>query len=413
MNPIINWRRNLAALWVAEFTAIFGFSFAFPFLPAFLHRDLGIQDQRSLAFWTGVAAGATGFAMAFASPVWGLLADRYGRKPMLLRAMLGAGVTVGLMGLAQTALQLTGLRFILGAVSGTVPAATAIVGSQSPRTEVAWSLGILSSAIALGSAVGPAVGGLAGSVFGLRTVFICGGVLLLVSTIPVVLVVREAPLRRAQDGTAPPLQVLRAAGPGTIGALAVLIGGQALFQSSYTAIQQLVALRIVQLDPAAASTVIGITFGIGGIGTALAGVSYSRAVRLAGYRNVTSAAALLVAAITATAAVAPSLLFIVASLVAVSFLAGALFPAMASMIGLETPARIHATIYGVSGSAVSIGFGVGPLMGGLVAASAGVRSGLFLAAAIALVLAGIMRFRAREPAPATMRSEVEPPRRKM
>jgi len=404
MNPIINWRRNLAALWVAEFTAIFGFSFAFPFLPAFLHRDLGIQDERSLAFWTGVAAGATGFAMAFASPVWGLLADRYGRKPMLLRAMLGAGVTVGLMGLAQTALQLTGLRFILGAVSGTVPAATAIVGSQSPRTEVAWSLGILSSAIALGSAVGPAVGGVAGSVFGLRTVFICGGVLLLVSTIPVVLVVREAPLRSAQDGTAPPLQVLRAAGPGTISALAVLIGGQALFQSSYTAIQQLVALRIVQLDPAAASTVIGITFGIGGIGTALAGVSYSRAVRLAGYRNVTSAAAILVAAITATAAVAPSLLFIVASLVAVSFLAGALFPAMASMIGLETPARIHATIYGVSGSAVSIGFGVGPLMGGLVAASAGVPSGLFLASSIALVLAAIMRFRAREPTPAAVRT---------
>ncbi len=349
--------------------------------------------------------------MAIASPIWGVLADRYGRKPMLLRAMLGGGVSVGLMGFAQTAVQLTGLRLLQGALSGTVPAATAIVASQTPRVEVAWSLGILSSAIALGSAVGPAVGGLAGNLLGLRIVFLAGGALLLISMLPVVLVVRDMPIRVTRDDAPRALELLRATGPGTIGALAVLIGGQALMMSSYTASAQLVALRVVQLVPATAPTVTGIAFSVGGIAAALAGISYSRAVKLGGYRDVTAATALLMAGMTAMAAVAPSLILLIGSFVLVSFLFGALGPALSSMIGLETPTRVQATVYGVSASAFSIGFGVGPLVGGLVAASAGVQASLLLAAAIALLLAGTLRFRAREPAPAT-RPEFEPTRPK-
>lgn len=346
--------------------------------------------------------------MAVASPLWGVLADRYGRKPMLLRAMLGGGLTVGLMGFAQTALQLTGLRLLQGALSGTVPAATAIVASQTPRHRVAWALGVLSSAIALGSAVGPAVGGLAGNLFGLRTVFLSGGVLLLVSMLPVVLVVKDVSIRATADDAPRALERLRASRPGTIPALAVLIGGNALMMSSYTATAQLVALRVVQLVPATAATVTGIAFSIGGIATALAGISYSRAVKVGGYRNVTAAAALLMAGMVALAGIAPSLAFLVASFVLVNFLFGALGPALTSMIGLETPARVQATVYGVNGSAFSVGFGVGPLVGGLVAASAGVQAGLLLAAAIALLLAGTLWFRAREPAPAIIRPDREP-----
>src|SRR5205807_4793865 len=82
----VDWRRNLADLWLAEFTAILGFSFAFPFLPLFLHRELHIPNGPELSFWTGVAASATGFALALTSPIWGRLADRSGRKPMLVPA---------------------------------------------------------------------------------------------------------------------------------------------------------------------------------------------------------------------------------------------------------------------------------------------------------------------------------------
>ena len=125
----VDWRRNLAALWFAEFTAIVGFSFAFPFLPVFLSQDLGMREPHQLALWAGLAGSASGFSMAIASPIWGALADRYGRRSMLLRAMVGGGISVGLMGLAQVPWHLVALRFLQGASSGTVAAANALVAT--------------------------------------------------------------------------------------------------------------------------------------------------------------------------------------------------------------------------------------------------------------------------------------------
>src|SRR5213079_1164869 len=93
----VDWRRNLAALWFAEFTAIFGFSFAYPFLSIFIAQDLHVSAGRDLDLWTAAAASASGLAMTIASPIWGLLGDRLGRKPMLIRSMVGGAITVGLM----------------------------------------------------------------------------------------------------------------------------------------------------------------------------------------------------------------------------------------------------------------------------------------------------------------------------
>lgn len=397
MRSPVDWRRNLIALWLAEFTAIFGFSFAFPFLPLFLHRDLGIQTDRALAFWSGIVAGASGISMAIASPIWGWLADRFGRKAMLIRAMVGGGVSVGLMGLSRSALQLTGLRFLQGAASGTVASASALVAAETPRAQVAWALGVLSSAIALGSAVGPTAGGIAGSRLGLRVVFLAGGILLLLSAVPVVAVVRETPGRRARTAPGGSLARLRAAGPGTLRALAVLVAAQALMQSSYSAAQQLILLRFIQLSPESASTITGITFGAAGVATAVAGVTYTRILRWTGYRPLIIGAAILLAIGTAAAALPRSVVAVVAIIVAVSLLFGALTPALASMIGLEAPTDVVAGVFGVSASAVAIGFGVGPLVAGLTASAAGVPAGLILAASIALALTVLLALASREP----------------
>src|ERR1700694_4732825 len=183
--PGIDWRRNLAALWFAEFTAIFGFSFAFPFLSIFISHDLGVPQGRDLDLWTAAIASVSGLAMAIASPIWGLLGDRYGRKPMLLRSMVGGALTVGLIYFAHTPTELLILRFLQGATSGTVAAATALVAAETPRSRVGWALGVVTSAVALGGAIGPVIGGLATSLVGLRLVFLGGGILLLISTIPV------------------------------------------------------------------------------------------------------------------------------------------------------------------------------------------------------------------------------------
>src|SRR5256886_13054905 len=114
---------------------------------------------------------------------------------MLLGSMRGGAITVGIMYFAQTPAELVVLRLLQGATSGTVAAATALVAAETPRNRVGWALGIVTSAVALGSAVGPVVGGLAASAFGLRLVFLGGGVLLMIAMLPVLIVVRESPLR--------------------------------------------------------------------------------------------------------------------------------------------------------------------------------------------------------------------------
>ena len=396
----VNWRRNLAALWLAEFTAILGFSFAFPFLPLFLHRELHIPSGSQLAFWTGISAGVTGFALALTSPIWGRLADRYGRKPMLVRAMVGGGISVGFMGLAQSALQLTVLRGIQGASSGTVAAATALVATETPTEHLAWALGILNSAISLGSAAGPAAGGLAANFVGLRAIFVGGGVLLLLAMVPVLIAVRESPRRVIRELTPSTLQVLRVARTGTIRALVVLMVAQGLLQTSYGAAQQLVVLRFVQLMSAHdAQSITGFTFAAAGIATALAAVTFSRLLRRSNYRTVVTTAAILLGLTLLGAAAGRTPAVIIVAFVLASFVTGSMIPAFGAMVGLEAPAIIQATIFGFSSSAVSVGFGFGPLLGGLIASAAGAQVGLIVAAALALLLAAIVGVAAREPQP--------------
>ncbi|MEO6795404.1 MAG: MFS transporter [Candidatus Dormibacter sp.] len=396
---MLDWRRNLAALWLAEFVAILGFSFAFPFLPLFLHRELHIPNGSELSFWTGITAGATGFALAITAPIWGRLADRYGRKPMLVRAMVGGAVSVGLMGLAQSALQLTALRALQGASSGTVAAATALVATGTPPAHMAWSLGILNSAISLGNATGPAIGSLAANALGLRVIFFTGGALLLLATIPVLLVVKEVRPQVPRAAVPPLLATLDAARPGTVRAIAVLVVAQALLQTTYAASQQLVVLRLLQLNPAGAGGLTGVTFAGAGIATALAGVSYSRAVRRSSYRLVTiAAAAVATIAILATAA-AVSEPLLIAFFVIASFMAGVLIPAFGAMTGLESPRVVQATVFGFASSGISVGFGLGPLIGGLVASAAGVRAAMLVADGIAMVLVILLAVAVREPQP--------------
>src|ERR1700716_575306 len=98
----------------------------------------------------------------------------------------------------------------------------------------------------------------------------------------------------------------------------------------------------------------------------------------------------------AAAATAPLL---IAAFVVASFFSGALIPAFGAMIGLESPTMVQATVFGFGSSAVALGFGLGPLLGGIVASVAGIRAGLVVAAVLAFVRAALVGVRAREPWP--------------
>jgi MFS family permease len=196
------------------------------------------------------------------------------------------------------------------------------------------------------------------------------------------------------------MEVLRLARAGTVGALAVLIVAQGLQQTSYGAAQQLVVLRLIDLTGAKEAQVLtGVTFAAGGIATALASLTYHRLLRRTSYRRLITAGAVLLGLALLGAAAAATAPFVIAAFVVASFFSGALAPAFGAMTGLEAPAIVQATVFGVGSSAIALGFGLGPLIGGLVASAAGIRAGLLVAAALALILAALVGIRAREPRP--------------
>lgn len=377
--------------------AIFGFSFAFPFLSIFISHDLGVHQGRDLDLWTAAIASVSGLSMAVASPIWGVLGDRYGRKPMLLRSMVGGALTVGLIFFARSPTELLILRLLQGATSGTVAAATALVAAETPRSRVGWALGVVTSAVALGSAIGPVIGGLAGAAFGLRLVFLGGGVLLLLSTLPVFFIVRESPRRRLEGPRLGTLALIDQR-PGARRALSVLIGAQGLISVVNSATQQLVVLRLLEMVASGVAAITGVAFGLAGVASSAAAVFYTQVTRRLGYVRTTALAAVLAAVAIALIGVAPWAAVVVAGVALNGLFTGVVIPATASMIGLETPPEAQSTIFGANASSVALGFAIGPLVGGGVAATAGVPTALIVVAGLALVLAALVAFGAREPA---------------
>jgi len=335
--------------------------------------------------------------MGIASPIWGLLGDRYGRKPMLLRSMIGGALTVGLIFFVQTPVELLVLRFLQGATSGTVAAATALVAVETPRNRVGWALGVVTSAVALGGAVGPVVGGLAGAVFGLRLVFLGGGILLLISLVPVVMIVRESPLVRREGATTHALRAINSR-PDLRKALAVLIGAQGLISLANSATQQLLVLRLLDMLTSGVAAVTGIGFGLAGMASSASAIFYTSVTKRLGHVRTTAIAAVMMALAVTLIGVAPWVAVVIGGMGLSGMFSGVLIPATASMIGLETPPESQSTVFGFNASSVAFGFFLGPLIGGSVAATAGVPVALLVMAGVALLLALLLAVGAREPA---------------
>ena len=112
-----SWKKNLFVIAFAEFMVMLGFSLYVPFFPLYIQK-LGGFGTEEAAFWAGLAGGGAGLAMFFSSPIWGLIADRWGRKPMLLRAQFGGAVVVALYLLVPNIYLLVGCRFLSTITNG-------------------------------------------------------------------------------------------------------------------------------------------------------------------------------------------------------------------------------------------------------------------------------------------------------
>ncbi len=186
----ISWQRNLYTIFVAELIVIMGFSFVMPFMPLFV-QQVGNLTSEDAALWAGLANSASGIAMFFSAPLWGLVADRWGRKPMILRAMFGSSLILALTGLAPNVYYLVCMRFAQGLLSGTVAAASALVAANTPRERMPFAMGLIMVAVFSGTTLGPLLGGLAADKLGYQSTFFITGALLFSGGIIVSIFVKE------------------------------------------------------------------------------------------------------------------------------------------------------------------------------------------------------------------------------
>ena len=186
----ISWKRNFYILWVAQAAALLGFQSVQPFLPYYV-QVLGVKDLSEAAVWAGYMGTASGLAMALSAPFWGAMADRFGRRPMVVRAMLGGGLTVLLMAYARTPLELVLARFLQGLLAGSVTACITLVSTSTPRAHLGYALGMMQSAMMVGAAVGMMGGGALIDGIGYRDTFLIAGVVVVLAGLSVQIWVRE------------------------------------------------------------------------------------------------------------------------------------------------------------------------------------------------------------------------------
>jgi DHA1 family multidrug resistance protein-like MFS transporter len=390
------WNATLYAVWAGQLLALIGFSSRAPFLPFYL-GDLGVTDVDGQALWAGVINAAGAGVMALAAPCWGLLADRYGRKPMLLRGLIGGTITIGLMGFATAPWQLLALRMLEGVLTGTVAAATALVATSAPRHRLGYALGMVQTAIFAGAAIGPLFGGLAYDRIGPRATFELAASMLLLGGAIVALFARERftpvakqPLTETDSGR---WRRVRTSGAflfttAMVTLLAAIFGIRMISM----AMQPIIPLFVEQLAPATSeiATLAGIVLGAAGLTSALAASYLGRLGDRAGHRRVLAVSLLGAGLVYLPMAVVrdPWQLAVLQGLMGVA--AGGLVPSANALVAHLTPVERRGAVFGLTAAFSSLGGFVGPLLGASLATSLGFRATFIAAGAMLLGLAAMV-----------------------
>ena len=149
------WRRNARALATGNLLINIGWNASFAFLPLIV-QTLGVEHN--LPLWVGaMMLGYYGISCVF-TPVWGMLADHYGRKSMVLRAAFGMAAGFGLLAMTTDPVVFLAVLVLAGLANGFVPAGQALVATTTPQRHIGGALALTQVGASAGTLLGPLVG---------------------------------------------------------------------------------------------------------------------------------------------------------------------------------------------------------------------------------------------------------------
>lgn len=194
--PDETWRRNLAILMLGVFATYTGFAFVMPFLPLYV-TQLGIADPGEAALWSGILFGLSPLLSGLLAPVWGSLAERYGRKAMLARGLGVFALLVLLTAFVTNIWQLLALRTLNGLFGGYIVLAIGLASAIAPKERVGEAIGLIQASQLAGGIGAPFIGGVIVDLVGLRGSFFVAAGLALLGFLAFQLGFREEPCTAA------------------------------------------------------------------------------------------------------------------------------------------------------------------------------------------------------------------------
>ncbi len=379
------WRKNLYILWGTQFLAMIGMNLVVPFLPFFI-RELGVANQSELARWSGLVFAGPFLSSFIATPFWTSLGDKYGRKSMVVRAIIGLGVSQILVGFSANVEQLFFFRIVQGAISGYIAAALALVSTSTPKEKIGYALGFLQSSTAGGTVLGPAVGGILADFIGYREIFFIVAALCIVGGIVVMKFVKEIP--QPTNGEVKPSiaenyrfmfseKQLR-----VLGLTIVLSQGAALM------IEPMFALFVesFKTETKYISSLTGGIVAIAGIFSVVAAPWWGKRNDKGGFKKNLSLALSGTGISYALHLVVPNLVSLGFLRAVLGFCRGGILHSLFSQVSLQSPQNRKSGLIGIASSLAILGNMLGPICGGIVAEHFGLKTVFYFNSALFLLM---------------------------
>jgi DHA1 family multidrug resistance protein-like MFS transporter len=391
------WRFPFAVVLFAEMVTLIGFQTSISIIPFFLQENLNVTGDRSLKFWISILATLPGFAMAIFSPIWGGMADKFGRRIMLLRAMFGGAVIIFLMTFVTHPGQLLVLRVLQGCLTGSVAAATVLVASLVPRSATGFALGLLQVGIYIGSAVGPALGGFLFNLLGGRGNFLATSILLLTASFITFLFVPEPAggskativtdeVNRKKLIDFSPLKE----NPTLIFLILLVFFGQTAFNMVSSIMGVFIQLISPGITIANAAAATGVVLMCSAASAALGAVFFGFLGKRFNYHIL-----LIISFVGAALCYIPQGLshhwhFLLIFRIIDSFFVGGVMPGINTMLAFNSDKRKQGAVFGLSSAFSATGSALGPALGGFIAqlrhGVSGYRLSFFVSSLLLIVL---------------------------
>ncbi len=379
------WKRNVWILFVSQFLVLGAMTMIMPFLPLYL-QELGVEGESQISLWSGIIFGANFLTAFLFSPFWGRLADRHGRKLMVLRSGFGMAVVIILTGFATGPWSLLGLRLLNGIVSGFIPASIALVATNTPKKHVGYALGTLNSGAVAGAICGPLFGGLMAEAFGFRMIFNLTGVCILLAALVVLFLVKEEtkPEPTAKKEKSNAIKDFKRVTVHSPMLSLMLVGF--LVQFALLGMNPLIPLFVQQLTTGGnVALFAGIAASVMGVANMMASPKLGKLGDRKGSQHVLYYSLIGAAIFSIPQAFVQDLWQLIALRFMLGLCIGGLLPSVNSLVKTLSPEGMESRTYSFSNSAVYLGNLLGPVTGGAIVAMVGTR-GLFLFAGIILLI---------------------------